>query len=87
VGPKHSILLPNLIAEIGVCIPVRQNGYSRFFLRISVEDLTPFISDELRQATMPVVFRTSRGRAIYDARLISMVCEVYLMARDAHLKA
>jgi hypothetical protein len=35
-----------------------------FFLRISVEDLTPFISDELRQATMPVVFRTSRGRAI-----------------------
>ena len=38
---------------------------------------------------MPVVFRTKRGNKAYgyDARLLPMVCEVYLLARDAHLKA
>jgi len=37
---------------------------------------------------MPVVFRTTRGNKAYgyDARLLPMVCEVYLLARDAHLK-
>jgi hypothetical protein len=56
---------------------------------LAAENLTPFISDELRQAAMPVVFRTRRGNRAYgyDARLLPMVCEVYLLARDAHLKA
>jgi hypothetical protein len=56
---------------------------------LAAENLTPFISDELRQAAMPVVFRTSRGARAYgyDAQLLPMVCEVYLKARDAHLKA
>lgn len=56
---------------------------------LAAENLTPFISDELRQAAMPVVFRTRRGNKAYgyDARLLPMVCEVYLLARDAHLKA
>jgi len=56
---------------------------------LAAENLTPFISDELRQAAMPVVFRTKRGNKAYgyDARLLPMVCEVYLLARDAHLKA
>jgi hypothetical protein len=56
---------------------------------IAAENLTPFISDDLRQAAMPVVFRTIRGNKAYgyDARLLPMVCEVYLLARDAHFKA
>lgn len=56
---------------------------------LAAENLTPFISDELRHAAMPVVFRTERGNKAYgyDARLLPMVCEVYLLARDAHLKA
>jgi hypothetical protein len=56
---------------------------------LAAENLLPFISDELRQAAMPVVFRTTRGNKAYgyDARLLPMVCEVYLLARDAHLKA
>jgi len=56
---------------------------------LAAENLTPFISDELRQAAMPVVFRTTRGNKAYgyDARLLPMVCEVYLLARDAHLRA
>ena len=56
---------------------------------LAAENLLPFISDELRQAATPIVFRTIRGaRAFgYDARLLPLVCEVYLKARDAHLEA
>ena len=56
---------------------------------LAAENLEPFISDELRQAATPVVFRTLRGgRAYgYDAKLLPLVCEVYLLARDAHLEA
>ncbi len=52
-------------------------------------NLEPFISDELRRAATPVVFRTVKGNKAYgyDARLLPLVCEVYLLARDAHLKA
>jgi hypothetical protein len=48
------------------------------------ENLNPFISDELRQSTTPIVFRTVKGgRAFgYDAMLLPMVCEVYVNARD-----
>jgi hypothetical protein len=56
---------------------------------LAAENLVPFISDELRQAVNPVVFRTRRGNKAYgyDAKLLPLVCEVYLLARDAHLQA
>ncbi len=56
---------------------------------LAAENLEPFISDELRQAATPVVFRTLRGGKAYgyDAKLLPLVCEVYLLARDAHLEA
>jgi hypothetical protein len=65
---------------------IRSGGLPPF---LAAENLHPFISDELRQAATPVVFRTVRGnRAFgYDARLLPMVCEVYLKARDAHMDA
>jgi hypothetical protein len=56
---------------------------------LAAENLLPFVSDELRQAATPVVFRTLRGAKAYgyDAKLLPLVCEVYLKARDAHLEA
>jgi len=56
---------------------------------LSAANLEPFISDELRQTTTPILFRTKDGRrgVGYDAMLLPMVCEVYLKARDAHLSA
>ncbi len=56
---------------------------------LAAANLQPFVSDELRRAATPVVFRTTRGnRAFgYDAKLLPLVCEVYLLARDAHLRA
>jgi len=53
---------------------------------LAAENLEPFVTDELREATKPVRFRSPRsgGRAWgYDAKLLPMVCEVYLKARDA----
>ncbi len=52
---------------------------------LAAENLEPFVSNELREAAVPVRFRSPRsgGRAFgYDARLLPMVCEVYLKARD-----
>ena len=65
---------------------MRSGGLPPF---LAAENLLAFISDELRQAAMPVVFRTKRGQKAYgyDARLLPLVCEVYLKARDAHLAA
>jgi hypothetical protein len=65
---------------------IRSGGLPPF---IAADNLQPFISDELRRAATPVVFRTLRGIKAYgyDARLMPMVCEVYLKARDAHLEA
>jgi hypothetical protein len=57
---------------------------------IAAENLLPFISDDLRLAATPIIFRTKKGnrRAYgYDATLLPLVCEVYLSARDAHLAA
>jgi general stress protein YciG len=57
---------------------------------LSAANLEPFISDELRQTTTPIMWRYKEGggRGIgYDALLLPMVCEVYLKARDAHLIA
>jgi hypothetical protein len=65
---------------------MRSGGLPPF---LAAENLQPFISDELRQAATPIVFRTTRGKRAfgYDARLLPLVCEVYLKARDAHLAA
>ena len=48
------------------------------------DNLKAFISEELRQSTTPILFRTvTGGRAYgYEAKLLPMVCEVYLKARD-----
>jgi hypothetical protein len=56
---------------------------------LAAENLLRFVSDELRQAATPVVFRTTRGVKAYgyDAKLLPLVCEVYLLARDEHLRA
>lgn len=54
---------------------------------LAAENLEPFVTDELREAAIPVRFKSPRsgGRAWgYDARLLPMVCEVYLKARDAN---
>ncbi|MFA6216265.1 MAG: P63C domain-containing protein [Candidatus Omnitrophota bacterium] len=52
---------------------------------LSSNNLNPFISDDLRQSTMPIPFRTPTGNRAYGfkAELLPMVCEVYLEARDA----
>jgi hypothetical protein len=59
---------------------------------LASDNLKPFVSEDLKQATVPVVFRsppTGEGRGQrgkraygYDAELLPMVCEVYLAARD-----
>ena len=48
------------------------------------DNLKPFVSDELKQSTTPIVFRTSKGGKAfgYDAMLLPMVCEVYVNTRD-----
>jgi hypothetical protein len=52
---------------------------------LAAQNLQPFVNEKLRESTTPIVFRSTRGiRAFgYDARLLPMVCEVYLKARDA----
>lgn len=56
-----------------------------FFLQ--ADALKPFISDELRQATTPIFFRSKEGKRSvgYDAQLLPQVCEVYLKFKDASL--
>jgi hypothetical protein len=57
---------------------------------IAAENLLDFISDDLRRAATPIVFRTKTGNRKaygYNATLLPLVCEVYLSARDAHLDA
>ncbi|UCC28778.1 MAG: P63C domain-containing protein [Phycisphaerales bacterium] len=51
---------------------------------LAAENLKPFISEDLRESTTPVVFRAPKGQRAfgYDAMLLPKVCEVYLMARD-----
>jgi hypothetical protein len=53
-----------------------------FFLQ--AEQLRPFVSSELTLSTTPILFRMKSGhRTIgYDAKLLPMVCEVYLSFRD-----
>lgn len=51
---------------------------------LAAETLRPFISQELREATVPHIYRTPSGSNAYgyDAMLLPMVCEVYLNAKD-----
>lgn len=48
------------------------------------ENLQDFIPDELREGMVPIAFRTDRGARGYgyDAKLLPMVCDVYLTARE-----
>lgn len=51
---------------------------------LSANNLKPFVAEELRRSTTPILFRTpSGGRGYgYKAEILPMVCEVYLKARD-----
>lgn len=51
---------------------------------LSADNLKPFITDEIRHSTTPIAYLSTKGRRAlgYDALLLSMVCEVYLKARD-----
>jgi hypothetical protein len=57
-----------------------------FFLQ--AEQLRPFVTDELRVSTTPIFFRLKDGQKAvgYDAKLLPLVCEVYLKLRDACLE-
>ncbi len=52
---------------------------------LDLDNLKPFVSNELADSTKPIVFQTeSGGRAFgYRAELLPKVCEVYLTAREA----
>jgi P63C domain-containing protein len=57
------------------------DGVSPF---LADDDLKPFISDQLREATTPIFFRDETGarHAGYDASLLPMMCEAYRELRD-----
>ena len=57
-----------------------------FFLQ--AKSLQPFISNELRESTAPIFYKTKTGEkgVGYDALLLPRVAEVYLQLRDALLK-
>lgn len=73
-------------AKAGTGSFARVNGLPPF---LAAENLQPFISDDLRQSTTPIFFRNDKGirAAGYDAKLLPMVCEVYLRFRDDRLRA
>ncbi len=50
---------------------------------LAADNLNPFITNELRGATNPIIFRSLTGQRAfgYKAMLLPMVCEVYLQAR------
>jgi hypothetical protein len=52
---------------------------------LALDNLKPFVSNELADSTKPIVFRTPRGTKAYGyrAELLPKVCEVYLQAYDA----
>jgi hypothetical protein len=56
---------------------------------LAADNLKRFISDELRQSTTPIFFRNEKGirAAGYEAKLLPMVCEVYLKFRDEKLRS
>lgn len=52
---------------------------------LAADTIKPFVTEDLRRATVPVIYRTAQGNKAYgyEANLLPMVCEVYLAARDA----
>lgn len=51
---------------------------------LAANNLSPFVSKDLRASTKKIRFKTNRGRSAigYRAELLPQVCEVYLRARD-----
>ena len=49
---------------------------------LAADNLKAFISDRLRESTTPILFKSKSGAAVmgFDARLLPMVCDVYLQA-------
>ncbi|HLJ16105.1 MAG TPA: P63C domain-containing protein [Bryobacteraceae bacterium] len=68
-------------AKGGTGSRTRMGGLPTFLV---AENLKPFITDEVIQATTPIVYRNLKGQRTigYDAELLPMVCEVYLGLRD-----
>ena len=52
---------------------------------LALENLKPFVSEDLGRSTTPILFQTDKGtRAFgYRAELLPQVCDVYLSAREA----
>jgi len=57
---------------------------------LTANNLKPFINNELRSSTKPIMFKSLRGGGLkggiyygYKAELLPRVCQVYLEARDA----
>lgn len=52
---------------------------------LALDNLKPYVSNELADSTKPIVFRLPSGRTAYGyrAELLPQVCEVYLQARQA----
>jgi len=61
---------------------IGSGGSLPFFL--SAGNIQPFVSDEMKEAAAPIIYRTTTGgRGLgYDANLLPMVCEAYLGAND-----
>jgi P63C domain len=53
---------------------------------LDLDNLKPFVSEELANSTKPFVFQVPKGSRAYGyrAELLPQVCEVYLKARDAN---
>jgi len=49
---------------------------------LAADNLKPFISDRLRESTTPILYRNKAGHVVFgfDARLLPMVCDVYIQA-------
>jgi hypothetical protein len=52
---------------------------------LALDNLKPFVSEELEDSTKPIVFRTPGGAKAYGyrAEILPKVCEVYLHARES----
>jgi hypothetical protein len=72
-------------AKAGTGNRTRIDGLPPFLV---ADALQPFITDELREATTPIIYRNLNGQRTYgyDALLLQMVCEVYLKLRDASIR-
>jgi hypothetical protein len=65
---------------------IKSKGTAQDLPRIlAAANLTPYISDELRCAVAPILFKTKRGAKAYGyrAEILPEICNVYLDARAA----